>query len=54
MAHDETNNPQVDPLTVGELITLHEAAEYAGLTKDTPHNYAKQGRLKAKDLAQSG
>jgi excisionase family DNA binding protein len=47
---DETNAPQTDPLTIGELISLQEAAEYAGLTKDTLHNYAKRGRLKAKRL----
>jgi hypothetical protein len=50
---DETNNAQQDtpdPLTVGELISLQQAAEYAGLTKDTLHNYAKRGRLKAKRL----
>ena len=37
-----------DPLTVGELITLQEAAEYAGLTKGSLLVYAKNGRLKAK------
>jgi len=37
--------PPVDPLTVGELITLQEAAEYAGLEKGSLHNYAKNGRL---------
>jgi excisionase family DNA binding protein len=46
---DPTDNPQpVDPLTVGELITLQEAAEYAGLTRDSIHGYIKRGRLKAK------
>jgi excisionase family DNA binding protein len=37
-----------DPLTVGELITLQEAAEYAGLEKTSLYNYIKRGRLKAK------
>ena len=41
MAHDETHNPQADLLLVGELISLQQAAEYAGLTKDTLHNYVK-------------
>jgi len=52
MTNCETNNPQPeqDPLTLGELISLQQAAEYAGLTKDTLHNYAKRGRLKAKKL----
>ena len=52
MTNDETNDiqPDQDPLTLGELISLQQAAEYAGLTKDTLHNYAKRGRLKAKRL----
>ncbi len=37
-----------DPLTVGELITLQQAAEYAGLTKRSLNDYIKRGRLKAK------
>ena len=44
------NHESTNPLTVGELITLAEAAEYAGLEKGTLHNYAKSGRLKAKKL----
>ena len=40
----------IDPLTIGELISLQEAAEYAGLEKGSLHNYAKNGRLKAKKL----
>jgi excisionase family DNA binding protein len=39
-----------DPLTIGELISLQEAAAYAGLEKSTLHNYARRGRLKAKRL----
>ncbi len=50
MTHDETNNPQTDPLTVGELISLQDAAEYAGLAKRSLHNYAQQGRLQAKKI----
>jgi excisionase family DNA binding protein len=48
---DPTKNPQHDPpnpLTIGELITLQEAAEYAGLSRDSIHGYIKRGRLKAK------
>lgn len=41
-------SPPPDPLTVGELITLAEAAEYAGLEKTSLYNYIKRGRLKAK------
>lgn len=39
-----------DPLTVGDLISLQEAAEYAGLEKSTLHGYAKRGRLRAKKI----
>ena len=48
MTHNKTDIPQIDPLTIGELITLQEAAEYAGLTRDSIHGYIKRGRLKAK------
>ena len=46
MTEPDDNQP-VDPLTVGELITLQEAAEYAGLGQHTLHGYIKRGRLKA-------
>ena len=49
--HDnQQHNYAVDPLTVGELITLQEAAEYAGLERTSLPNYIKRGRLKAKRL----
>ncbi len=52
MTDNETNNlqPEPDPLTVGELISLQDAAEYAGLSRDTLHNYARLGRLRAKKI----
>jgi excisionase family DNA binding protein len=50
MSQPDENQEIVDPLTVGELITLQEAAEYAGLAKDTLHGYAKSGRLRAKKM----
>jgi excisionase family DNA binding protein len=50
MTHDETDNPPIDPLTVGELISLQEAAEYAQLKKDSLHDYIKRGRLRAKKI----
>jgi len=37
-----------DPLTIGEMITLQEAADYAGLDKTSLPNYIRRGRLKAK------
>ncbi len=46
--NDDTNASQPDPLTIGELITLQEAGEYAGLSRDSIHGYIKRGRLKAK------
>ena len=45
---DSSENLPPDPLTIGELLTLAEAAEYAGLTKGSLLVYAKNGRLKAK------
>ena len=48
MADLNDNKEPIDPLTVGELITLQEAAEYAGLSKGSLLVYAKNGRLKAK------
>ena len=51
MTNDETNQfVPLDPLRIGDLISLQEAAQYAGLTKNTLHNYAKQGRLRAKKI----
>ncbi|NTV62927.1 MAG: helix-turn-helix domain-containing protein [Oscillochloris sp.] len=47
--HNNIPDP-IDPLTVGELISLLEAAEYAGLTKDSLQGYIKRGRLKAKKI----
>jgi excisionase family DNA binding protein len=47
---DETNTPQTDPLAVGELISLQEAAEYAGITKEALRNYVRRGRLRARKL----
>jgi excisionase family DNA binding protein len=44
---DSSDNQPLDLLTLGELITLAEAAEYAGLGKRTLHDYIKRGRLKA-------
>ena len=48
MTRRDDNAEPIDPLTVGELITLAEAAEYAGLEKLSLYNYIKRGRLKAK------
>lgn len=50
MTNDETNNTSTDSLTIGELISLQQAAEYCGLTKGSLHEYAKKGRLRAKKI----
>ena len=47
---DNSQQDAPDPLTIGELISLQEAAEYAGLAKRSLHNYSQQGRLKAKKI----
>ena len=47
---NQQHNPAADPLTIGELISLQEAAEYAGLERTSLPNYIKRGRLKAKKL----
>lgn len=39
-----------DPLTIGELISLEEAAAHAGLTHQSLRNYAIKGRLRARKL----
>jgi excisionase family DNA binding protein len=50
MADPNDNQESVDPLTVGELISLAEAAKYAGLTRDTLKDYIRRGRLRAKKI----
>ena len=51
MMSDDINLPAPsDPLSVGELISLEEAATYAGLTRKSLRNYALKGRLRAKKL----
>ena len=51
MTNDETKQSSpIDLLIIGDLISLQEAAKYAGLTKGTLHSYAKSGRLKAKKI----
>ena len=53
---EETNQPitpQPDPLTVGELISLVEAAEFSGLSARYLAVVATSGRLKAKKIARN-
>lgn len=56
--HDNTHTQRptdpsvaaIDPLDVGALLSLQEAAPYAGLTYKTLLTYARNGRLKAKRI----
>jgi len=50
MAEPNDNQEPIDPLTVGELISLQEAADYAGLARDSLQGYIKRGRLRAKKI----
>src|SRR5262245_11558847 len=50
MSDTNDNQRPIDPLTVGELITLQEAAEYARLTRDSLQGYIYRGRLKARRM----
>lgn len=47
-AENQSDTP--DPLTVGELITLQEAAAHAGLAYETLLNYVRRGRLRARKM----
>ena len=47
--HDDNTEP-VDPLTIGELISLAEAAEYSGLSRHSLSTYIRNKRLKARKL----
>jgi excisionase family DNA binding protein len=50
---DDPNTPrdeELDPLAVGELISLQEAAVYCRLSKHSLLTYARNGRLKAKKI----
>lgn len=53
MPENDHNSPDpspVDPLTVGELISLAEAAQFSGLSSEYLRITAVKGRLKAKKV----
>lgn len=50
MADPTDSQHPTDPLTIGELISLQEAAEYAGLSKNSLLVYIRNERLKAKKI----
>ena len=46
---DENEQPSpIDPLTIGELISLSEAAELSGFNSDFLRQMINKGRLKAR------
>lgn len=48
---DETDDKSsIDPLTIGELISLSQAAELSGLSAEYLRVTAVKGRLKAKKV----
>jgi len=50
MPEDTDQANAIDPLTVGELISIREASEISGLGADFLSQLAKKGRLKAKKM----
>jgi excisionase family DNA binding protein len=50
MADPTDNTEPIDPLTIGELISLAEAGKYCGLSKHSLLTYARNGRLRAKKI----
>jgi excisionase family DNA binding protein len=46
----QPRNSQPDPLTIGELIGLAEAAQLSGLSPTYLRDIARNGRLKAKKV----
>jgi hypothetical protein len=48
----DENDPTspIDPLAIGELITLDKAAESSGFSHASLRKYAGQGKLKAKKM----
>jgi hypothetical protein len=50
---NEQFDNETDPLTIGELISLADAAEKSGLTADYLKKIAQTGRLRAKKIARN-
>jgi hypothetical protein len=48
---DETNRPSpIDPLTIGELLSLTEAAQLSGFSMIYLRQIAQRGRLRARKI----
>jgi predicted transcriptional regulator of viral defense system len=50
MPNDNDQSNHIDPLTIGELITIAEASQISGLDHAFLSHLAKKGRLKTKRL----
>lgn len=50
---DNKSPSEPDPLTIGELISLSEAAKLSGLTQDYLKKIAQTGRLRAKKIGRN-
>jgi excisionase family DNA binding protein len=50
MPEENEQTPPIDPLTIGGLISLAEAAENSGLSHDYLKKIARSGRLRAKKI----
>ena len=50
---DKDITPQPDPLTLGKLISLAEAAKLSGLSPDYLRKIAEKGRLRAEKIGRN-
>lgn len=50
MPNEANDNPPVDPLTIGELISLSDASKLTGFSVRYLNDIANNGRLKAKKI----
>ena len=48
MPDENEHTSPIDPLTIGELISLTEAADFSGLSAEYLRTIAVKGRLRAK------
>ena len=51
---EENEQPTpIDPLTIGELVSLAEAAEVSGFSHDNLKRVAQSGKLRAKKIGRN-
>jgi hypothetical protein len=53
MAEEQEQPAPIDPLTIGELISLADAAEKSGFSEGYLRQIAISGRLRAKKIARN-